>query len=180
MKRNLHQLAPYQTVPAFDTKGGILDTSDTKSDWDWIDHRMRVVDSHVYPPEAGCIFGHRRVLEEFLKTSKKQTALILEDDALPIRKRGILSQLDELVQAVSSTAENDDESWDFVQLGRCWDINCHDEEHLTPVAILSNGVKLLPSQGFEFCSHSYLVSRKGAEKILQYTLPMVLPYVRTA
>ena len=178
MKRNLHQLVPYTTIPAFETKTHVLDTSDTKSDWDWLDKRMRsayIVDDPIYPGEAACTLGHRRLLEDFLHTSNKQVTLVLEDDAVPTHHKMVLSQLDEVIEAVSTA----DEDWDYVQLGRCWDIQCHGHASLQPIATLSNGVSLLPSQGFEFCSHSYLVSRRGAEKILQYTLPLVLPYVST-
>lgn len=174
-KRNLHLLAPYQTTPAVyrSQAGAQPEDTATKADWDWFDRRMRsaYIVQPVQPGEVGCILGHRRLLEDFLQNSDKDIALVLEDDAIPMRRKAIIAQMDQLVEAM------DDSYWDFVQLGRCWDINCYSEGTQHPVATLQHGIRVYHSQGFEFCSHAYLVSRKGAERILQYTMPFVLPFV---
>ena len=104
-------------------------------------------------------------------------ALILEDDSAP-RSPHILDQVDELLS-------NAPEDWEFIQLGRCWDLWCDKESEIEPVATFGTSrgnestFELRDSMGFELCSHAYLVTRKGAEKILQYSIPMMLPYDHT-
>lgn len=129
--------------------------------------------------EVACLLGHRRMLESFVRDSneKASVALLLEDDAVvasPEKQHQHVPNISKLLAALP-------EDWEFVQLGRCWDIHCNDMRQY-PVASVQLTkdmvVQVFPSAGFELCTHAYLVSRAGAEKLLQYTVPMVLPYVR--
>ena len=94
-----------------------------KSNWDWLDRRIlkTAYRKSDYPTEGeiACTLSHRRVLEHALRNGHKQ-ALILEDDAKPIKEESVASQLVNILQAMRSNAE-----WDVVQFGRCWDIQCH-------------------------------------------------------
>jgi hypothetical protein len=116
-------------------------------------------------------------------------ALILEDDAKPAHVRFFDDADDKkknllLVEIVDRMKDLD---WDMIQLGRCYDIFCdrhrrpQNRHRAFPVAVWSGGgdtmIRIYQSNGFELCSHAYLVSKKGAEKILQYSLPILLPYV---
>ena len=165
-KRNLHLLAPYQTTP------GVYQNYDAMSpDEDIQKRNSEYIAEPVTPGEEGCILGHRRLLEDFIRKTDKDVALVLEDDAIPSRRGAILAQMEQLVEALDGI------NWDFVQLGRCWDVNCHLEGTTDAIATLKYGIHVYKSQGLELCSHAYIVSRNGAEKILQYTMPFVLPFV---
>ena len=46
-----------------------------------------------------------------------------------------------------------------------------------PAFVTLDGIQIKPIKGFELCTHAYLVSKNGAEKIMQYSYPIVLPFV---
>ena len=178
MAKNLNLLRPFTMIDAIDKKWTSVEHlvhlySVTPPNWDWPDKRMRKAydEDYVDNGEVACTFSHRRTLEHFVQQETDQEfALILEDDAIPVHGSSIVAQLEEVIQALPP-------DWDFVQLGRCWDILCQEEANVRPIATLSSGNHILPSRGFELCTHSYLVSKKGAETILEHSLPVVLAYV---
>jgi GR25 family glycosyltransferase involved in LPS biosynthesis len=146
--------------------------------WDFGDGRIREAYSQDYAREGevACTLAHRRALESFLhQDPKTEIALLLEDDSTPLSP-AILDEIDELLAVAP-------QEWDFIQLGRCWDLWCEKDEVMDSVAEFgakepgSTPIALYESRGFELCSHAYLVTRRGAEKILQYSLPVMLPFV---
>jgi GR25 family glycosyltransferase involved in LPS biosynthesis len=157
---------------------GLMESAKTfDKTWDYKDHRIREAYSQDYcqEGEVACTLAHRRALEDFLhKDPETEVALLLEDDSVPISPT-ILEEINELLTVAPK-------GWDFIQLGRCWDLWCDREEEEDPVVSFGGTDKetiaLHESRGFELCSHAYLVTRKGAEKILQYSLPVMLPFVR--
>lgn len=112
-----------------------------------------------------CMYSHRRAMEHIvldkLTTSPGGATLVLEDDAQPLTSNYHLD-----IVRILRTLPPD---WDFVQVGKCWDIWCDKRQPTEDV--------YEASMGYELCTHSYLVSRKGAERILQFTFPIVLPIV---
>lgn len=154
------------------------------SDWDFPDRRIlkTAYRESSYPGqgEVAVTIGHRRILESFLRAPSdqrendvtyKQVALILEDDAIPHVSIRVKDDLFEIIEKMKSL------DWDLIQLGRCYDIYCHKDSQLYPVRVLKDGTRIQKSKGFELCSHAYLVSKNGAEKIMQYSYPVLLPYV---
>ena len=96
--------------------------------------------------------------EKFLKTNAK-TALIFEDDIVSctdgeLYQKRISSLAKELKQVVGQ--------WDILYLGHCW-TKCEDIICLTDQICTGGQPK---------CRHAYAVTRKGAEMLLQNTLPM--------
>jgi hypothetical protein len=177
--------------------------------WDFADRRiLKTAYKQSRYPQPGviaCTLGHRRILERFVRQHEGQqelhddqpvqhhadhqetaVALILEDDAKPhvfANKSNNSEVTDILVEIIDNMKGLD---WDFIQLGRCYDMFCDDEKKKDrqsvdfPVAVLGyhhHIIRIHKSNGFELCSHAYLVSKRGAEKILQYSLPILLPYV---
>lgn len=138
--------------------------------WDFADHRMLRTYNVPYPTEGavGCLLGHRRILQDMLQHRSSPVLLVLEDDAVPNNPHIILQQIDDLLRLVPV-------GWDYIQLGRCWDINCANRT-TQPLFRLGN-VNLYESRGYELCSHGYLITRHGAKKLLRHSLPMLLPYV---
>lgn len=156
------------------------------SDWDLPDRRILkiVYKLSTYPQqgEISMTLGHRRILESFLRkesggqehsVTHEQAALILHDDAKPHFANTVNDALFEIIDKMEHL------DWDFIQLGRCYDVFCHKDSQLYPVGVLKDGTRILKSKGFELCSHAYLVSKRGAEKIMQYSYPILLPYVRS-
>lgn len=101
-----------------------------------------------------CHLSHMKTLQTFLKSNNKN-CLILEDD---IKITDSQQTLDTLNKVLNSLPKN----WEYVNLGRCWD-HCHKDKPVNKWLVKSQN---------PLCRHAYLVSRRGAQKILDYCLPM--------
>ncbi len=112
--------------------------------------------------EIGCYMSHINLLRTFLE-SDAEMCVICEDDAIP-RKN-----LPELLQFAAQYSS----CWDFLRLARCR------EKGFVPFRTLktkqnsySIGTNI---KGMAFAP-AYMVTRRGAQSLLQNVLPMCVPY----
>lgn len=105
--------------------------------------------------QIACHLSHISVLKKFLLSDSKN-CLIFEDDI----KIPELSSID--VPRILTSVPLD---YDIIYFGRCWD-SC-----LNTVPINKYIVKCYAPQ----CMHAYGVSRKGAVKIINHTIPLEEP-----
>jgi len=103
-----------------------------------------------------CHYSHMKILETFLKTDKK-SCFIFEDDISPIN-----IEYKDYNNIIKNSLDNLPSDWDIIKLGRCWD-NCTKMDKINEHLYRVYSPK---------CRHAYGVSRKGAKKILDNTIPM--------
>ena len=101
-----------------------------------------------------CHLSHMKTLKTFLQSNNKN-CLILEDDLEMSNRDDVINNFVDVVQSLPS-------DWEYVNLGRCWDF-CHKDKPVNNWLVKSQN---------PLCRHAYLVSRRGAQKILDYCLPM--------
>jgi glycosyl transferase family 25 len=111
--------------------------------------------------EIACAVSHKRALERFLD-SEAEFGLIFEDDACI--EPAALRQLSELIAVRPVT-------FDLIKLGGYG-------TRLAPgrVVAQSSTVHLVAVVSPTVCSHAYLVSRSGAEKLVRTILPVREPF----
>ena len=103
-----------------------------------------------------CHLSHINVMIDFLKNPNKKHCMIFEDDMkLP-------NTLTNIVHIMENSMKNIPNTWDIIYFGRCWD-DCRKAVYYNKYLMKSNPL----------CRHAYAVSRKGATKIVEHTLPMV-------
>jgi glycosyl transferase family 25 len=108
---------------------------------------------------VGCYFSHIKALRQFLE-SDEETALICEDDV------AAKPELPQILREVLTYNKH----WDLVRL------NClHVPTHV-PVRKLDLGYRLTVPVYWAGGTGAYLVNRKAAERIIEFSLPMYLPY----
>jgi glycosyl transferase family 25 len=113
--------------------------------------------------EIGCSLSHRKALDTFLKTNT-QWGLILEDDAeISLTQRAHIFQLIDVLA--------DHPNCDLVKLGGFGDRTSHGE-----VIAKTSSFSVLNVVTFGVCSHGYIVSKRGAEKISRAIEPVTEPY----
>lgn len=101
-----------------------------------------------------CHYSQIKLLQDFIK-SNDNTIFIFEDDiSLNVPKK-----YKNIIDKNMGSIPND---WDIVYFGRCWD-NCSKMEY-----IQNKLYKVFSPK----CRHAYGLTKKGAMKILKYTLPM--------
>lgn len=110
---------------------------------------------------VACSFTHRRAWQ-LIAERKQQYTLILEGDAIP-HKTNV--HVDETLMNIIERVNIMDPTWDIIQLGRCWDI-CGKDQYLYTSSSYSIVKSLSP-----LCTHAYLISTSGAEKLLVHSLP---------
>ena len=110
---------------------------------------------------VACAFSHILCWHKFLDISN-DFALILEDDAHPVRKTSLTHTF-----GILNSFKQNNISWDVIQLGRCWDF-CSTEKTLFKFY-----EHRIVNSDSACCTHSYLVSRIGAKKLLRYSLPHI-------
>ena len=108
--------------------------------------------------EIACYLSHLEILKTFLN-SNYDTILIFEDD--------LKISYDNLNKInLKKSLENIPSNFDILYLGKCWEI-CSKTE---PFNSYWN-TTYSPS-----CLHSYILSRKGATKILNLSYPIKIPF----
>ena len=110
--------------------------------------------------EVACSLSHKRALERFL-ASGADYGLILEDDAHIAPE-----DFARIVSAAEATRD-----FDFMKLSG----------YGTPllfgkIVAISEDVKVLAALSLSACSHAYIVSHKGARKLIGTILPISDPY----
>ena len=106
-----------------------------------------------------CHLSHMKTLKTFLQSNNKN-CLILEDDLEMSNRDDVINNFVDVVQSLPS-------DWEYVNLGRCWDY-CHKDKPVN---------KWLVKSPKSLCRHAYIVTRNGAQKILDYCLPTPHTYL---
>lgn len=107
-----------------------------------------------------CALSHRRAWSIFLDNTESDYAFVLEEDA--VKRPGVdIEALDQFLR--------EDADWEWVNLGRCWDM-CDNDVIVANHSSFSRVWSLNP-----LCTSAYVISRRGAAKMLRYTLPYVVP-----
>ena len=101
-----------------------------------------------------CHLSHMKALKTFLK-SDHQNCLIFEDDIKMSNKKKVITKFIETINSLPK-------GWEYANMGRCWD-TCSKDKKVNDYVVRS--VRPL-------CRHAYVVNRTGANKILNYCLPM--------
>jgi glycosyl transferase family 25 len=104
-----------------------------------------------------CHLSHMKVLDMFLK-SNKNSCLIFEDD---IKQIDISKE--EFNKIIKENLDKVPKDWDIIKLGKCWD-SCY-----RSIKISDNLYRVFNPK----CRHAYAVSKSGAKKILNNTIPMI-------
>lgn len=128
-----------------------------------IDYNKLLMDNFVSPRyyssknkgRIACHLSQIKLIKEFLK-SDDDTIFIFEDDINDNIKKNYRN-------IIEDSMKNIPDDWDIVFIGRCLD-NCKKMKK-----IHNNLYKVYNPK----CRHAYGLSRKGAEKILKYTIPMI-------
>lgn len=107
-----------------------------------------------------CHLSHLSVITEFLDDPECDKILIFEDDLLDNNGDDLLTVQD----TIKNVMNNIPSDWDLIYFGKCWDL-CHD-------AIKINDYV---NKSYPLCRHAYGISKKGASKILKYSLPISKP-----
>ena len=112
-----------------------------------------------------CSLTHRRVWEMMVARGIPY-AMVLESDAIFVGE-GVTAQ-QAMLQAVHQATETDPE-WDLLNLGRCWDL-CELDVTVAGGRLGSGRIVRSVSAG---CTHAFVVSLAGAQKLLTHSLPHV-------
>lgn len=112
--------------------------------------------NRVNKGKIACHLSHLTVLKKFFN-SKNNNCFIFEDDL----QNPVISLLD-MNKYIDHIMLNVPKDYDIIYFGRCWD-HCHLDTKIT-----NNLVRSFKPR----CRHAYGVSRKGASKIIKYSLPM--------
>jgi GR25 family glycosyltransferase involved in LPS biosynthesis len=102
-----------------------------------------------------CHYSQIKLIKEFLN-SNDETIFIFEDDI----DKNLPDNYKEIISKSMDDIPND---WDIVFFGRCYD-NCNKMKKIN-----KNLYKVYSPK----CRHAYGLTRKGAEKILKYSVPMI-------
>jgi GR25 family glycosyltransferase involved in LPS biosynthesis len=106
--------------------------------------------------QVACHLSHCGVLSNFLENKKATSCLVFEDD-ISYPDKNLVS--DKHFKKIFKELPDD---WDVLYLGRCWD-SCLKDKPVSPYI-----VKCFKP----LCRHAIAFSRRGAEKVLELTLPM--------
>lgn len=113
-----------------------------------------------------CHYSHIEVLKRFLKSNNK-TCFIFEDD---LTVPDDLNLLKERFKHIHNQLKHNSDlnNWDIINVGRCWD-NCKTQTYI----LNKNGnMPGIVKSDMPKCRHAYAVSRKGANNIIKYSLPL--------
>jgi GR25 family glycosyltransferase involved in LPS biosynthesis len=111
--------------------------------------------------EVAVFLGHVSILKEFLKSNNKY-ALIFEDDIFLPKKQ---EEQKVMGKKISNLIKNIPEEADMVYFGYCF-------EDCKKAKPYKGNPKLFNHAVVPVCLHSYLVSRKGARKLLDLVIPL--------
>ena len=106
--------------------------------------------------EIGCALSHLTVINNFLNSPLQQTICVFEDD-IAISK--------DYLPKVKNILKNLPKDWEFVNLGRCWG-DCFNQKKINDYIF---------KMEISLCSHSYILNKKGAKKIIYSIYPLKKP-----
>mmetsp|Transcript_52015 Transcript_52015/g.161418 ORF Transcript_52015/g.161418 Transcript_52015/m.161418 type:complete len:357 (+) Transcript_52015:27-1097(+) len=127
--------------------------------WHWIFKRK------AFAKEIGCHMAHIAVWERFLRSSRGQWALVLEEDVM-FGSDFIRLASQTLASALEKADVESGRAIDMVFVGHCLEL-CE----VPAVQNLSNGTRMVESS-HPFCTHAYLLSRRAASYLLGKGYPI--------
>jgi len=127
--------------------------------WHWIFKRK------AFAKEIGCRMAHIAVWERFLRSSRGQWALVLEEDVM-FGSDFIRLASQTLASALEKADVESGRAIDMVFVGHCLEL-CE----VPAVQNLSNGTRMVESS-HPFCTHAYLLSRRAASYLLGKGYPI--------
>lgn len=109
--------------------------------------------SKLYTPKSalGCALSHRKAMNSFLENSKKEYALILEDDAVPNDEKNYIHQIENILKEAPL-------DWDIIKLD--WLVD-YVYQFIKPANQKFNQIKTL-------LLTAYLVNKQSVTKILKH------------
>ena len=112
---------------------------------------------------VACQLGHQRMIKLFLASDAKY-GLFFEDDVITTHDVSAENLKQEMTDrfAELSTA---DPAWDMLYLGRCYD-DCRKPQKIVGPS------KLLVEAKRPLCLHAYVLTKSGAQKVLDSLWPM--------
>jgi glycosyl transferase family 25 len=119
----------------------------------------RNIDSDIANEGAiGCYLSHIKLWKKLLD-SDQDYFLILEDDACPVYEENIINDINIYLNTVIDA----DKNWDIIYLGY--------NKNFINKDIKINGIYSIKS--IIFTTHAYIISKKGALKLLKNALPII-------
>jgi glycosyl transferase family 25 len=111
----------------------------------------------------GCYLSHIKLWQNLVNSETQNTFLIFEDDVEVnfSNKNNYTQNINYFVQNVITTQPD----WDFIFLG-----------YSKPLLIFSNDVcnkNICQIKDKTFCTHAYIINKKGAKKLLDKAFPIV-------
>lgn len=139
---------------------------DTLTEQKLLDENFIKKGSDLNKGRIACHYSHIEVLKRFLQSDHK-TCFIFEDD---IANNNNITKLKNDMEYIYNQINNNNQliGWDIINFGRCFD-NCETQQYI--VNKKDNFPGIVKSE-FPKCRHAYAVSRKGAENIIKYSLPL--------
>lgn len=122
--------------------------------------KNNIVSKEYYKNEnngrIACHMSHISILKNFINSNKKN-CFIFEDDI-----RQIDIKYEDFNKIIKDSLDKVPNDWDIIKLGRCWD-SCD-----RSIKISDNLYRVFNPK----CRHAYAVSKNGAKKIINNTIPM--------
>tara|TARA_B100001121_G_C18698787_1_gene626284 strand:+ start:6035 stop:6841 length:807 start_codon:yes stop_codon:yes gene_type:complete len=149
------------TMNYFEIKANIIDATLKKN----IDYNELLNNNFITPKyyseenkgRIACHLSQIKLIKEFYKSAKDDdTLFIFEDDIQQQKFKNYKNMIEDSMSKIPS-------DWDIVFFGRCFD-DCNKMKKIS---------KYLYKVNYPKCRHAYGLSKKGARKILQYTVPMI-------
>jgi len=123
--------------------------------------------------EIACSLSHRKTMADFLARPELTHAAIFEDDISLnstllsyVRSHKTGNSVINILSKLAATSET--AGWDGLNMGRCFD-------HCGGELIQSNilGIFDIENSCHSLCTHAYIMTRKGAEIMRNYTKPIL-------
>lgn len=172
-----HKLENAVIVPAVDKlglnvtellqSGKVLNNSESRFDW-----------KDAVLGEIACALAHRIALQTFLSNDKYTHGLVMEDDVMindstfaKMKTSTTEGKLGDVVAAIAATSESS--LWEHINLGRCNAACSKDMKR----GVLPSGVNLVQGNDQASCTTAYIVTRKGAQQLLDFPVDRPVDYV---
>lgn len=109
----------------------------------------------------GCYLSHIKLWQNLINSQTQNAILIFEDDIDVDIKNTNSNNINDFIQNIITTQPD----WDFIFLG-----------YSKPLPIFSNDIcnkNICQIKDKTFCTHAYIINKKGAKKLLDKAFPIV-------
>lgn len=128
----------------------------------------RSLDSNIPSLGAiGCSLSHIELWNMLLK-SNDNIFFILEDDAYPVYNKCLVSNINNYINTVNLTQPD----WDIIYLGWFKFYNWNNDDKLIYIN-KTNNESIYKINSFVYTTHSYIINKKGALKLLKNAFPII-------